>query len=232
MSRRVTTFGLVGLALIGLACGPFDERPSPPPEPESSVSCCEHYDREQFAALVGTRVVETAHDEIDLPDDGYRVRVEAMAVGRGVRPGPAKSAGLGRDIPMPKEPDAKHEVLSVLLSVTAVEPKRQESHGYVSWHAGATVVSVDDPDLDSTGVVLTNREGQEQKPTGTSTVVAMLVVPKGSTVVMCADFETDGRAWLNLRTGRYEPQPPFHRYCGHHGAQAWERLSPSPATTR
>ena len=213
MTRKVVAFGLVGLMLTVLGCAnPFDEpNDTLPFDPAQTMACCEGYTQAKLTALVGAPTEEAADDEIDLYEDGFRVRVEATAVSRGVRPGPAKTAGLGSKYYQPKEPDAEHELLSALLSVTAVKPVRHKAYDYFYWYANATVVAIDDPTLAYAGLKLV--EWEDKEPTGSTTVVVMAVVPIGSTVILCAEADDDDRPWLNLRTGRLQPKPKGAHGC-------------------
>ena len=219
MAGRFATVALAGLALATLGCiGPLADL-GDPPKPQDVVACCEGYDRARMSSLVGAGVTESGHDELALPADGFRVRIEAVAVSRGVQPGATKAAGLGNDTPMPTEVDAEHELLSALLSVTADNPV-EHVKGDGHWQAFVTVTVIRTPAIGD-GVSLYFSE--KKKPKGTVTVVLMAVVPIGSTVVMCADDESDEQPWLNLRTGRYEAKPAGARDCGDRGVQ------PSPS---
>ena len=218
MAGRFATVALVGLALVALGCiGPLADL-GDPPKPQDVVACCQGYDRARMGSLVDAAVTESGHDELALPADGFRVRVEAVAVSRGVRAGATKAAGLGDSTPMPNAVDAEHELLSALLSVTADNPV-EHIRGDGHWQAFATVTVIRTP-ADGNEVSLYFSE--KKKPKGTVIVVLMAVVPVGSTVVMCADDETDEQPWLNLRTGRYEPKPADALDCGD------RRVRPSP----
>ena len=66
---------MAGLALVTLGCiGPLADI-GEPPAPASTVVCCAGYSLVKMAALVGAQPVESGHDEIALPVEGFKVRI-------------------------------------------------------------------------------------------------------------------------------------------------------------
>jgi len=211
---------MAGLALVTLGCiGPLADIGDPPP-PASTVVCCAGYTLVQMAALVGAQPVESGHDELTLPVQGFRVRIEAVAVSRGVRAEATKAAGLGVDEPLPVAVDDRSELLAVLVSITAADPLEDPSGGH--WRAGMFVGVVGPPGFRQETTLYFS---EKKKPKGTVTRILMTVVPIGSTVVMCTRDEVAGPPWLNVRTGRVTPAPADARGCG----QRESLRSPGPS---
>jgi len=210
MTRRLLSLvGSLGLALTLTACiGPLADLGEPYP-PSSSIVCCLGFERADLAKLVDAPVTETAHDEITLVPDTYRVRVDVSATSSGLNVEAAEDQDFTVGRPPLTPVDDTTEVLAVLLIVTVTQAQADQ-YGYFVAPVAVTAIGDTPESLDNT-LISTTGELED----GSRHIVLLLVVPKGRTVVMCADGDdvTDP-AWLNLRTGRLEPKKPTGGPCG------------------
>jgi hypothetical protein len=210
MIRRLSSLaGCLGLALALTACiGPLADLGEPDP-PQASIVCCLGFERADLSKLVDAPVVETAHDEITLAPDTYRVRVDAGATSSGLNVDAAKDMGYGVETPELTPVDKTTEVLAVLLIVTVTKAKADQ-YGYFEAPVAVTVIGDASVPLDNKLIRTTGKLED-----GSRHIVFLLVVPKGRTVVMCAGSgDATDPAWLNLRTGRLEPKKPTGGPCG------------------
>jgi len=190
-TRYATAAAMALLAVPTAGCiGPFADFLEPPP-PTSVAVCCDGYGQRRLGRLVGAKATPVAHDEIELESGQYRLRVEAVAVGRDVDP----DATRDREVEALVAADAGHEVFAALLVLTSVRPKLDK---YGVYATGVSLRALDEP-AESFYAGLIHQEG---RPRGAKALVLLAVVPKGGRLVLCADTGDPDPPCLDARTGQ------------------------------